>query len=56
MLVSNLVLAIINLDMIFFSNYLGNPTEYFFNFPVINESDVLTNIKKLRTKYPTGVD
>ena len=39
-----------------FSDYLNNPTEHRFNFSVINESDVLTTIEKLKNKNSSGVD
>ena len=39
-----------------FSDYLSNPTEHRFHFSVINESDVLTTINKLKNKNSSGVD
>ena len=39
-----------------FSDYLNNPTERRFNFSVINESEVLATINKLKNKNSSGVD
>ena len=39
-----------------FSDYLNNPTEHRFNFSVINESEVLATINKLKNKNSSGVD
>ena len=39
-----------------FSDYLSNPTEHRLNFSVINESDVLTTINKLKNQNSSGVD
>ena len=39
-----------------FSDYLNNPTENRFNFSVINESEVLMTINKLKIKNSSGVD
>ena len=39
-----------------FSNYLNNPTENRFNFSVINVSEVLMIINKLKNKNSSGVD
>ena len=38
-----------------FSDYLNNPTEHSFNFSVINESEVLATINKLKKKILSGV-
>ena len=40
----------------FFSDYLNNPTENRFNFNVINVSEVLMIINKLKNKNSSGVD
>ena len=39
-----------------FSDYLSNKTEHRFHFSVINESDVLTTINKLKNKNSSRVD
>ena len=39
-----------------FSDYLNNPTEHRFNFSVINESEVLATINKIKNKNSSGVD
>ena len=44
-----------NNDQSFF-DYLSNPTEHRFHFSVINESDVLTTINKLKNKNSSGID